>query len=246
MVIAAPRSRAMAEAAENVIDLSIGVYGRAAVRPISPTLFGLFPVDINYALDGGLNANLVNNYSFDAVYLDRGRNTFALQIALKRAGKPLPDRVRNWSVTGGTLSVLLRDDEPGAYFGRVRPSGEDAPAYVGNNGYPGRAPGMGVREAVAVNFSAEMRVLDDGTTMRVRLIDTLGKLIAEAPPMLISGPEWTVKTAQLIPQNTALARLEIEVDGEIDLGEVRLIPSDHWGTGERVEARPPLQLMHHR
>ena len=38
-----------------------------ATRGVSPTLFGLFLEDINFACDGGLNANLVNNHSFEGV-----------------------------------------------------------------------------------------------------------------------------------------------------------------------------------
>ena len=30
-----------------------------------------FLEDIGFSVDGGLNANMVNNYSFDGVYLDR-------------------------------------------------------------------------------------------------------------------------------------------------------------------------------
>ena len=36
----------------------------------SGRLYGVFFEDINHGADGGLNANMVNNYSFDGVYLD--------------------------------------------------------------------------------------------------------------------------------------------------------------------------------
>ncbi|PLS24808.1 alpha-L-arabinofuranosidase [Bifidobacterium imperatoris] len=36
----------------------------------SERLYGVFFEDINHSADGGLNANMVNNYSFDGVYLD--------------------------------------------------------------------------------------------------------------------------------------------------------------------------------
>ena len=38
---------------------------------ISDHLYGIFLEDIGFSVDGGLNANMVNNYSFDGVYLDR-------------------------------------------------------------------------------------------------------------------------------------------------------------------------------
>lgn len=38
---------------------------------ISHKLFGIFLEDIGFSVDGGLNANMVNNYSFDGVYMDK-------------------------------------------------------------------------------------------------------------------------------------------------------------------------------
>ncbi|HQG11709.1 MAG TPA: hypothetical protein PK219_11055, partial [Dermatophilaceae bacterium] len=49
---------------------ALSVRASAAHRPVSPLLFGLFYEDINLSSDGGLNANLVNNHSFEGVYLD--------------------------------------------------------------------------------------------------------------------------------------------------------------------------------
>ncbi|MCX5758189.1 MAG: hypothetical protein NTU83_06725 [Candidatus Hydrogenedentes bacterium] len=51
---------AMAAApAEIVVDLN------APVRPMSPTLYGIFFEDINHAADGGLYAELLRNRSFE-------------------------------------------------------------------------------------------------------------------------------------------------------------------------------------
>lgn len=41
----------------------------SASHPVSDRLYGAFLEDINMSVDGGLNANVVNNYSFDGVYL---------------------------------------------------------------------------------------------------------------------------------------------------------------------------------
>jgi len=38
------------------------------LHAVSDMLFGIFLEDINFTCDGGLNANLVNNHSFDGVY----------------------------------------------------------------------------------------------------------------------------------------------------------------------------------
>src|SRR5437879_2266834 len=44
-----------------IIDLQVA--GRS--KPISPDLFGIFFEDLNYAADGGLYAELIQNRSFD-------------------------------------------------------------------------------------------------------------------------------------------------------------------------------------
>lgn len=42
----------------------------SSTHQVSERLYGVFFEDINHSADGGLNANMVNNYSFDSVYLD--------------------------------------------------------------------------------------------------------------------------------------------------------------------------------
>jgi hypothetical protein len=45
---------------------------KASPRAISPNLFGIFFEDINYAADGGLYAELIQNRSFEYSASDRG------------------------------------------------------------------------------------------------------------------------------------------------------------------------------
>ena len=49
-----------------MVRISVG----APTHQTSGRLYGAFFEDINHSADGGLNANMVNNYSFDGVYLD--------------------------------------------------------------------------------------------------------------------------------------------------------------------------------
>ncbi len=46
-------------------------------KKISDRLYGVFLEDINFAVDGGLNANMVNNYSFDGVYMNTDLSHFS-------------------------------------------------------------------------------------------------------------------------------------------------------------------------
>ena len=54
---------------------SIKFLGREAGHPVSENLFGIFFEDINFSCDGGLNANLVDNYSFDGVFFSNASLT---------------------------------------------------------------------------------------------------------------------------------------------------------------------------
>ena len=49
-----------------MVRISVG----SSTHQVSERLYGVFFEDINHSADGGLNANMVNNYSFDGVYLD--------------------------------------------------------------------------------------------------------------------------------------------------------------------------------
>ena len=49
-----------------MVRISVG----SPTHHTSGRLYGVFFEDINHGADGGLNANMVNNYSFDGVYLD--------------------------------------------------------------------------------------------------------------------------------------------------------------------------------
>ena len=48
-----------------MVRISVG----SPTHHTSGRLYGVFFEDINHGADGGLNANMVNNYSFDGVYL---------------------------------------------------------------------------------------------------------------------------------------------------------------------------------
>ena len=42
---------------------------------INPRSIGIFFEDINFSCDGGINANVINNYSFDGVYFPPKRKS---------------------------------------------------------------------------------------------------------------------------------------------------------------------------
>ena len=204
---------------------------RGAVRPVSRTLYGLFFEDINFACDGGLNANLVNNYSFDAVYLDRRLHSEALAFATRRRPRRIPDRTRHWRITGGDLASCDEDPlAPGTFFGRVVSHGA---AVLENRGYPGNRAAIPARAGEAHLFRAWFRTSDFAGEIEMRLVGAHGRAVASARSPLSAG-RWQRVATTLHSTESATVALEIVFHGpgRIDLDEVQLLPADHWGAGD--------------
>lgn len=91
------------------------VVGAPTGREVSPDLWGLFLEDINFALDGGLNADLVQNGDFEAGPADR----------------PGWGPLTAWSVDAGEVRVRSADGVSSANATHVRL--EDA--VLVNRGY---------------------------------------------------------------------------------------------------------------
>lgn len=200
-----------------------------AERTVSRTLFGLFLEDINFAVEGGLNANLVNNHSFDGVYEQGGAPVdTSVPLEHRPRSRPRYDRARHWRVVRGTLSVSCDDPvAPSVHHARVTGTPE---AVLENDGYPGGVPGMAARHGTALLFSALVRA-DDAADMVVRLVDADGRVVAERDVAVRAGG-WRRVTARLEPVRTSLCSLRITVRGVLDLDEIRLVPEDHWGAGD--------------
>ena len=223
-----------------------------ATRPISPTLYGLFIEDINFGLDGGLSANLVNNYSFEGVYLTNGTLPYAPldlipdgvreQLAAMApedmplqpttpAGRHL-DRLRHWSFAGGRLeSSQNRAAAPGASFARLRL--DDEQGTLENHGYPGGFPGMSFDTERPMLLSLLVRTDAFDGTLEARLVGADGAVLSsEAIQQDASG--WQERQVRLTPAATTLGSLQIVVTGEgaVDIDEVRLMHEDHWGAGD--------------
>lgn len=48
-------------------EINLSFNPKKPLHKVSKDLYGIFLEDINFAVDGGLNANMVNNYSFDGI-----------------------------------------------------------------------------------------------------------------------------------------------------------------------------------
>ena len=71
----------------------------APTHPASERLYGVFFEDINHGADGGLNANMVDNYSFDGVYVHHE----SLRLKGADRWRTEADPLRGWRFDGLTV-----------------------------------------------------------------------------------------------------------------------------------------------
>ena len=201
-----------------------------ALHQVSPLLFGLFLEDINFACEGGLNANLVNNHSFDGVYLDPQAAFAALM-----AGAPLSpvyDPLRNWQIHGGTLQSGQEDPAaPQSRYARVHSRGR---ARLENLGYNGGiehagAPAISIVAGKEYTFSCWLRSVDFGGEIVVSIVDDSGRALTTVGTLLPPG-RWEEQQLQLAGSVTGYGKLVIACEGTgvVDLDCVSFYDADTW------------------
>lgn len=176
---------------------------------ISPTMYGIFFEDINYAADGGLYAELIKNRSFE-----------------------FPDRFAGWTISG---KVSLQNDGPfekNPHYVRLAPSGHGHKhTMIENEGFFG----IGVKANAEYRFSVWARVPDGGKAkLWIDLVDnsTMGddQKIANAG-VEVSGKEWK-KYQVIIKPRVTLDKAHLRVWGDekttTDVEHISLFPVDTY------------------
>ena len=197
---------AMANAAEPPV-VRVQVDATAAGNAVARTMYGLFFEDINYAADGGLYAELVQNRSFehqDKLYAwsevartgAEGRFSVATQEALNSSN---PTYLR--------MNVV----RPGGGYGVV------------NSGFDGIALKAGEVYRLAVHIRSER----PGMVMAVALLGEDGSELARAKLEDI-GTSWMRRDLELVSIKTdakaSLALFAVEA-GRVDIDMVSLFPA---------------------
>lgn len=196
-------------------------------KPISPDLFGIFFEDINFAADGGLYAELVQNRSFEYSALERPDwNPLTCWDFVTRGGGRGSMKVAN--------AVPVHANNPQYAVLEVQQAGEGVGLM--NSGFDG----IPVKAGEQYNFSVFARQLYTGgrwdaskslasaARLAVRLESKEGVLLGETA-VEISGREWQRLSATLTPTNsdtTARLVLLTRTRGAIALDEVSLFPQD--------------------
>jgi len=179
---------------------------------ISPDLFGIFFEDLNWAADGGLYGELIQNRSFE--YTSRDGTDVNLLMAWELVQRD-----------GGKGSVAVETDAPlnaaNAHYAVL--TVERAGAGLCNSGFDG----IVVKQGESYNLALFARVIAGNPgSILVRLESQSGALLGEAKFSGLTG-EWTRYAAVIDAGGTDTnARLVIETSdaGSVGLDVVSLFP----------------------
>lgn len=182
-------------------------------KKISNTLLGIFFEDLNYAADGGLYAELVQNRDFEYALTD------------KKGSDATWNSTKAWSLKGETAIYTIDSINPihpnNKHYAKIviKKTG----ATLTNEGFDGIAIKVGEK----YDFSVFARVTDGKAgKLIIRLIGKNGEIYAETITQSIT-PSWKKHNATLIAKATiADASLEIipQMTGTLDLDLISLFP----------------------
>lgn len=203
---------------------STNIAAQKGGKPISENLMGIFFEDLNYAADGGLYAEMVQNRSFEYTPSDMNwaknpHNNWYFFTAW--------DLVRDYAAIA---TISLETNEP------VHPNNPHYLVFsaltrgekgVGlrNHGYDG----MVIRKGESYDFSVFLRLIS-GTDIpvKIQLTDNKKQTVAEAD-IMGNSDKWQKYTATLTPTadvDTASLVILFQKEGKIAIDMVSLFPQN--------------------
>jgi alpha-L-arabinofuranosidase len=204
------------------------------VHDISDLLYGIFIEDINFAADGGLYAEMVQNRSFEFTSLAKGNELHA------------------WSDVGDIDVSVVTDDPDGCLNVNnpnyaVLTNRSDVRAGIANCGF---LDGMSIEAGADYRFSIYAKTNGsayDGTIRVALTVDGVETAAAETPAII---GEWTKYELTLSPDTTAYDDVMLEVtiaEGSVCLDMVSLFPEDTYKgreNGLRKDLAEKLEELH--
>lgn len=210
----------------------LSIYESQILHKNAPNLFGIFLEDINFSVDGGLNANKLNNYSFDSFYPPKGTSMIG-DLLFKEHLKPVYDRLRFWEITGMVTSCNENPKFRNGYFARI--SGN---AVLKNKGHNGggkqkNRPAISVKAGEKYEFSCLLRSVDFSGTVSVYVEDENGNLLTDKQAVTF-GTDWEKQTVMLTAAKDAYGKFVICTNGTgtIDLDQLFFMEENYWGKGD--------------
>lgn len=219
----------------------------AGGTPISDHLIGIFFEDISSSADGGLNANLVQNGSFEYSGVERdgwGPTTFWRVIRPGHSLGKFDTRQQDPIHPNNPNYLRLHTERVGHYYD-----------YDGWTGYGLQNDGfdnMNVKAGEKYDFSVFLRNVDAAVKeVRVALVKPGGfgknpTLLADAT-LKVDAPRWTKYTCTLTPDadcTDAVLQILMLTPGEMDMDMVSLVPQDTYhGHGIRRDLAETLEAL---
>ncbi|MDE5783615.1 MAG: carbohydrate binding domain-containing protein [Prevotella sp.] len=209
--------------AQHTMDLNTKKLG----APVSPTMYGLFFEDINFAADGGLYGELVKNRSFE-----------------------FPQAFMGWRVFG---NVELKSDGPFErcphYVVLSAPDHKERRTGLQNEGYFG----IGVEKNKEYRFSVWAKAPKGNSQVRVQLINEQAMYERQnfsEVKLDVTSAEWkkytvTIKSTRTEPK--ANLRIFLSSTNPVCLEHVSLFPTDTYKgreNGLRRDLAQALEDMH--
>ena len=218
-------------------SVTITVDASADGTELSPLLYGVFFEDINFAADGGLYAELVQNRSFEyypfrPMGLAAGENPLAYHGMTAwetvERGDTTEEQGRRWGPARVSIDQPVDPANPNYVQLFLRGDRETGIANTGYDGIP-------LTEGADYKFSVFSRwFAGQAAPLKVALETADGKVLAEAE-LDAPADEWAQQSAMLTPSADADdARLVITTTGQGRLGMdvISLMPTDTFNGRE--------------
>lgn len=220
----------------DTVKMSLSLHNDKS-KKISDKLIGIFFEDINYAADGGLYGELIQNRDFEYNPSDRG-------------GDKKWNALTAWKISdknAGTIAIEhsspIHPNNPNYAQFTVKRKG----VALINSGYDGIA----IKKGERYDFSMRVRA-DLSASINVQLVDSLNKSVGNAHISVKKSLEWQTVTATIKANTTcASAKLKIEPSkaGTYDFDMVSLFPQSTFKgrkNGLRADLAQSLADLHPR
>lgn len=218
-------------------DFSLGIDVADEVHDISDMLYGIFIEDINFAADGGLYAEMVQNRSFEFTELAANNQKHA------------------WTDIGDVSAQVTVGDEAGGLNRNntnymVLKNSSGSPAGIVNKGF---LDGMAIEEGAGYSFSVYAKGLD-GYSGKIYVRLLVGNDVAAEAEIASVSASWQKYELELTSTMTAANNVYLSVtmdDGSVAIDMVSLFPKDTYkgrenglrkDLAEKLEALQPSFL----
>lgn len=208
---------------------------------ISPLLYGIFLEDINFAVDGGMYAQMVKNGSFEYGMLAKNSGQHGYSLSAKEG-------VTLEVADGSADGTCLNENNP--HYAVITNTASTREG-IGNKGY---LKGLAVTEGSTYNCSLYLKGLEGYTGPVELLIDDLdGNILAQAEIPEITGDWWKYECPMTASATASKGlRLWVKIDaGKVAADMISLFPAETYkgrengirkDIGEYLEALAPRFL----